>query len=69
MQTVWPEKAQPPPEDCGGAGGYADLKKIMSITHHREHKETRDWLKLKPGETWDADNFDLENVRTRTQKI
>lgn len=58
-----------PPEDCGGAGGYADLKKIMQITHHRDHREMREWLKLQKGETFDADKFDLESVRTRLQKI
>ena len=58
-----------PPEDCGGPGGYEQLKKIMKITHHREHKEMRDWLRLQRGETWDADKFDLESVRTALQKI
>lgn len=58
-----------PPEDCGGPGGYEQLKKIMQITHHREHKEMRDWLKLQKGETWDANKFDLESVRTALTKI
>ena len=58
-----------PPEDCGGPGGYADIKKIMSITHHRDHKEMREWLKLQTGKTWDADKFDPESVRTALKKI
>ena len=32
-----------PPEDCGGAEGFADFLKIMSKPKHGEHKEMKEW--------------------------
>lgn len=35
-----------PPEDCGGAWGYAELKGILADPRHEEHREMLDWLGL-----------------------
>ncbi len=46
-----------PPEDCGGAWGYAELKQVLVDKKHPEHKEMRAWLGMKRGEEWDAERF------------
>lgn len=43
-----------PPEDCGGAWGYADLLKILGDPEHEEYEETREWA----GEDFDPESFD-----------
>ncbi len=35
-----------PPEDCGGAWGYAELKEILADPSHEQHQEMLDWLDL-----------------------
>jgi Plasmid pRiA4b ORF-3-like protein len=35
-----------PPEDCGGARGYAELKTILADPDDEEHHEMLDWLGL-----------------------
>lgn len=35
---------QCPPEDCGGAWGYAALLEIIADPEHEEHKSTLEWL-------------------------
>lgn len=50
-----------PPEDCGSAWGYENLKVVMADKKHPEHKEMREWLGLERGENWDAEEFDLQS--------
>lgn len=50
-----------PPEDCGSAWGYENLKVVMADKKHPEHKEMREWLGLERGEKWDAEEFDLQS--------
>jgi hypothetical protein len=35
-----------PPEDCGGAWGYARLKQVLADPDHEEHEDLLDWLGL-----------------------
>ena len=58
-----------PPDDCGGPGGYHDLKRIMKFSGLPEHQEMREWLKLPKGVNWDADKFDVEKVREAVRKV
>lgn len=34
-----------PPEDCGGAYGYAQLRKILENPNHEEYEEHEMWAK------------------------
>ena len=58
-----------PPEDCGGTGGYHELKRIMKFAGRPEHDEMREWLKLPVGQGWNANYFDLDKTRARIQKV
>ena len=33
-----------PPEDCGGAWGYEDLKEVLSDKNHPDYQEAKEWL-------------------------
>jgi hypothetical protein len=48
-----------PPEDCGGAWGYAELKEILADPNHEQHPEMLEWLGLD-----DAAEFDPAAVST-----
>jgi len=54
-----------PPEDCGGAWGYEELKLTMANPSHEEYKEMKEWLGLEDEEEWDAGEFDLDEVKER----
>jgi len=47
-----------PPEDCGGAWGYADLLSALADRKHPEHAEKKDWM----GGPFDPEAFDLAGV-------
>jgi hypothetical protein len=53
-----------PPEDCGGAPGYAELLEILEDPSHPEHDEKFDWL---PGD-FDSEKFDIESVNSRLRR-
>jgi len=44
-----------PPEDCGGPGGFADLKELLAGPPTPEREEMRAWA----GEDYDPAHFDL----------
>jgi hypothetical protein len=47
-----------PPEDCGGAHGYAQLLEILADPDHAQHASMRDWT----GDGFDPDAFDPRRV-------
>jgi hypothetical protein len=47
-----------PPEDVGGAGGYARMLEVLASPDDPEREEFLDWL----GGAFDADAFELEAV-------
>jgi len=47
-----------PPEDCGGAWGYADMLEILKNPEHPEFQEFIDWL----GDEFDPEEFDKDAV-------
>ncbi len=57
--TVYPEctggEGACPPEDCGGPGGFADLKELLAGPPSPEREEMRAWA----GEDYDPAHFDL----------
>jgi len=48
-----------PPEDCGGASGYAEFLKVIRNPKHPEHKEMLEWV----GKPFDPERFDVKEVR------
>ncbi|MDZ4794151.1 MAG: plasmid pRiA4b ORF-3 family protein [Bacteroidota bacterium] len=54
-----------PPEDCGGPGGYDELKIILSDPDHPDNLEMREWLALDEEEDWDPAYYDLAETAKR----
>jgi Plasmid pRiA4b ORF-3-like protein len=54
-----------PPEDCGGAGGYEALLKILKNRKHPEHKAMKEWL----GRPFDSELFDEAKTNTLLSKL
>ena len=52
-------KRRCPPEDCGGAYGYARMLRILANPKHEEHEDTLTWV----GGTYDPKAFDPRAVR------
>ena len=67
--TVYPEciagEGACPPEDCGGPGGFAELKELLAGPPSLERKEMRVWA----GEDYDAAHFDLAAANTAAGSI
>ncbi|MET4095221.1 plasmid pRiA4b ORF-3 family protein [Arthrobacter sp. UYCu712] len=51
-----------PAEDSGGTWGWADIVEAVNDPRHEEHKEYREWLGMKPGDTLDPKAFDPDEV-------
>ncbi|NLF42957.1 MAG: plasmid pRiA4b ORF-3 family protein, partial [Bacteroidales bacterium] len=47
-----------PPEDCGGAYGYANLREILKQPDHEEYNDSLEWL----GREFDPTFFDKDEV-------
>jgi hypothetical protein len=47
-----------PPEDCGGAWGYAEFLEAIQTPSHPEHKSMLEWI----GSEFDPEAFDLTEV-------
>ena len=54
-----------PPEDCGGPGGFAELKELLAGPPSLERKEMRVWA----GEDYDPAHFDLAAANTAAGSI
>lgn len=54
-----------PPEDCGGAWGYASLKEALADPDHEEHWDRLEWLGLDEPSEFDPAAFDLAEVNHR----
>lgn len=54
-----------PPEDCGGAYGYADLLRAISDSEHEEHEDSIEWL----GEDFDPEEFGLAITNALLQTL
>ena len=60
-----------PPEDCGGAYGYAQMRKILKDPTHEEYEEHAMWAKYDFDGGFDLDrtNKDLSNIVFTAQLI
>jgi hypothetical protein len=54
-----------PPEDCGGAPGYSDLKVILADPAHEEHHAMLEWLELRSATEFAADRFTPDEANAR----
>jgi hypothetical protein len=54
-----------PPEDCGGAYGFAELLKVMKNPKHRQYRSMVDWL----GSPFDPVAFNIEETNQFLQML
>jgi hypothetical protein len=54
-----------PPEDVGGARGYAELLAALADPHHPDHDALSEWL----GRPFDAEVFDRERATTLLRRM
>jgi hypothetical protein len=57
-----------PPEDCGGAGGYARLIEVVADPNNEEHDEMLEWLGLEDANEFDPTRFDPKQVVFRDSR-
>jgi hypothetical protein len=58
-----------PPEDCGGAWGYASLKEVLADPDHEEHEDLLDWLGLDSAADFDPARFSLDEVNAGLSRL
>lgn len=62
-------KGKCPPEDCGGAWGYEDIKVAINEPSHPEYEDIRSWLGLDEDEVWEPNEFDLDEANLMLSEI
>jgi hypothetical protein len=58
-----------PPEDCGGAWGYANLKEILASPSNEEHEEMLGWLGLDTAAEFDPGKLSIDEVNDRLGQL
>jgi Plasmid pRiA4b ORF-3-like protein len=58
-----------PPEDCGGAHGYSDLKVILTDPAHEEHHAMLEWLGLRSATEFAPDRFSPDAANARLLRL
>jgi len=58
-----------PPEDCGGAWGYAELKQTLADPADEEHQDMLEWLGLDSPEAFDPKAFSIDQVNFRLRHV
>ena len=58
-----------PPEDCGGAPGFAGLKEVMADPSHVEHDSMLEWLGLDSAAGFDGARFTVEEADARLRAL
>ncbi|MFE7563542.1 plasmid pRiA4b ORF-3 family protein [Kitasatospora sp. NPDC057500] len=58
-----------PPEDCGGAPGYDDLKQALSDPSRPEREDLLSWLGLETAAGFDPTRFDLPRTNQRLRAL
>lgn len=56
-----------PPEDCGGVGGFEQLKKIFADPMHPEHDEMMDWYGVEDFVA--TDECDIDGINDDLKRI
>ncbi|MET9180626.1 plasmid pRiA4b ORF-3 family protein [Kitasatospora aureofaciens] len=58
-----------PPEDCGGPGGYEDLKRTLQDSADPEHEDLLRWLGLETAADFDPAHFDLREINRQLRTL
>lgn len=58
-----------PPEDCGGIGGFYQMKEVLADKKHPEYGEYMEWLGLEDDEIWDAEEFNMDEINIELEDI
>jgi hypothetical protein len=53
-----------PPEDCGGAWGYADFLEAIGDPNHEEHNQMLEWV----GGSFDPEHFDRNDFESNLKR-
>ena len=54
-----------PPEDCGGAWGYEELKDTLADPEAEDHEAMLEWLGLESGDDFDPKHFSIAQANRR----
>jgi hypothetical protein len=54
-----------PPEDCGGAWGYADFLEAMADPKHENHRDMKEWI----GGKFDPEKFSADKVNKELRRL
>lgn len=54
-----------PPEDCGGAWGYSELKEVLADPDAEEHGDALEWLGLDAAADFNPAQFHLDQINVR----
>ena len=58
-----------PAEDSGGIWGWTNIVQAVNDPGHEEHKEYREWLGMRPGDSLDPKAFDMEEANQGLAKL
>ncbi len=58
-------KRASPPEDCGGPGGYFEIRRVLQYPNHPEHNEMLKWI----GGSFDSEAFNLDEINQELKKL
>ena len=58
-----------PPEDCGGAWGYASLKEALADPTHEEYEDLLGWLGLDSAADFDPARFSLDEANAGLSQL
>jgi hypothetical protein len=51
-----------PPEDCGGIGGYDELRRVLADPGDDEHESMLEWMDLEKATDFDPSKLDLDEI-------
>jgi Plasmid pRiA4b ORF-3-like protein len=54
-----------PPEDCGGVGGYLELRAVLADPDNDEHESMLEWMGLDKAADFDPARLDLDEINRR----
>ncbi|PWJ60677.1 pRiA4b ORF-3-like protein [Dyadobacter jejuensis] len=58
-----------PPEDCGGAPGYAHLKEVLADPQHPEHASMKEWLGMPLDFVFDPKEIELDDLKVMVSEV